>query len=82
VVWCPHFSLIPDMVAQSALVVTAGRRFFKRFVDRLPLTILPSPVVFPRMAYFQVWHQRTDTSAAGRWLREQVHAAAAGLRNV
>ena len=82
VVWCPHFSLIPDLVAQSALVVTAGRRFFERFVDRLPLTVLPCPVQFPRMTYYQVWHQRTDTSGAGRWLRKQVHEAAADLRNV
>jgi DNA-binding transcriptional LysR family regulator len=82
VVWCPYFNLIPDMVAQSALVVTGGRRFFARFVDRLPLTVLPCPVEFPRMVHHQVWHQRSDSSGAGRWLREQVHEAAADLRNV
>ncbi len=80
VVHCPHFGLIPDMVARSNLVVTAGRRFFERYTDRLPLVILPCPVDFPRMAYHQVWHTRTDTSGAGRWLRAQIYAAAAELR--
>lgn len=80
VVHCPHFGLIPDLVARSDLVVTAGRRFFERYTGRLPLAILPCPVEFPRMAYHQVWHTRSDTSGAGQWLRDQINRAAADLR--
>ncbi len=80
VVRCPHFGLLPEMVAKSNLVVTAGRRYFERFTGHLPLTVLPCPVNFPRMAYYQVWHQRTHESTAGRWLRERIHEAAAPLR--
>ncbi|MEY2618055.1 MAG: hypothetical protein RL522_1057 [Pseudomonadota bacterium] len=80
VVHCPHFGLIPAMVAQSQLVLTAGRRFFERYTDHLPVVVLPCPVDFPRMVYYQVWHTRTETSGAGRWLREQIYEAAADLR--
>ena len=78
---CPYFGLLPEIVAKTQLVVTAGRRCVARFVDRLPLAILPCPVQFPRIHYYQVWHDRTHDSAAGRWLREQIHQAAAPLRN-
>ncbi|MEY4713102.1 MAG: hypothetical protein RIS88_2552 [Pseudomonadota bacterium] len=80
VVHCPHFGLLPEMVAKSQLVVTAGRRYFGRYTDLLPLTVLPCPIEFPRMAFYQVWHVRTDNSGASRWLREQVYEAAAELR--
>ena len=71
----------PDsgMVASTLLVLTTGRAYCERFVGRLPVTILPCPVSFPRMRYYQLWHARSHTSAAGRWLRERVKAVAARL---
>ncbi|MGQ2978259.1 MAG: LysR family transcriptional regulator [Polaromonas sp.] len=77
---CPHFGLIPAMVASSLLVLTTGRQYCERFTDALPLTILPSPIVFPRMMYYQLWHERTHASASAKWLRERVKAVAAALR--
>jgi DNA-binding transcriptional LysR family regulator len=77
---CPHFGLIPAMVAGSLLVLTTGRQYCERFVDALPVQILPCPVDFPRMMYYQLWHERTHASSAGRWLREQIKAVAASLR--
>jgi DNA-binding transcriptional LysR family regulator len=77
---CPHFGQIPAMVAESLLVLTTGRHYCERFLDRLPVQILPCPVQFPRMMYYQLWHERTHSSAAGRWLRDQVKAVAAALR--
>ncbi len=77
---CPHFGLIPSMVASSWLVLTTGRQYCERFVDRLPVKILPCPVPFPRLLYYQLWHERTHHSAAGRWLRERVKSVAAELQ--
>lgn len=81
VAYCPYFGLLPEMVAKTNLVVTTGRRYFARFTGHLPVTVLPAPIDFPRMVFHQVWHERTHNSAAGRWLREQIHEAAAPLRN-
>ncbi len=74
-----HFSLIPAMVASTLLVLTTGRAYCQRFVDRLPVQILDCPVPFPRMRYYQLWHARSHASAAGRWLRGRIKAVAAGL---
>lgn len=76
---CPHFGLIPAMVASSLLVLTTGRQYCERYVDRLPVKILDCPIEFPRLMYYQLWHERTHASASGRWLRDQVKAIAASL---
>ncbi|MHB1198609.1 MAG: LysR family transcriptional regulator [Polaromonas sp.] len=77
---CPYFGLMPSMVASSLLVMTTGRQYCERFVGLLPVTILPCPVEFPRMMYYQLWHERTHASNAARWLRERVKSVAAALR--
>jgi DNA-binding transcriptional LysR family regulator len=78
---CPHFGLMPSMVASSLLVMTTGRQYCERYVGLLPLKILPSPIEFPRMMYYQLWHERTHASNAARWLRERIKSVATALRS-
>lgn len=77
---CPHFGSMPSMVASSLLVMTTGRQYCERFAALLPVKILPSPIAFPRMMYYQLWHERTHTSKAAKWLRERVKSVATALR--
>jgi DNA-binding transcriptional LysR family regulator len=77
---CPYFGQIPAMVASTLLVMTTGRQYCERFTDTLPVTILPCPVEFPRLMYYQLWHERTHTSASARWLRDCVKTVAAALK--
>ena len=77
---CPYFSLIPSMVASSLLVLTTGRQFCERFLGSLPLAVLPCPVPFPRLMYYQLWHERTHASPAAQWLREGIKTVAMALR--
>ena len=77
---CAHFGLIPAMVASSLLVLTTGRQFCGRYTGRLPVTVLESPVAFPRLTYYQLWHERSHASAAAKWLRSQVRSVAQSLR--
>ena len=77
---CPYFGLIPGMVASTLLVLTTSRQYCERFVNTLPVTILPCPVAFPKMTYYQLWHERTHSSESIRWLRERVKSAAASLK--
>jgi DNA-binding transcriptional LysR family regulator len=74
-----HFGQLPEMVARSLLVLTTGRLFCSRYLDRLPVRIVRCPVAFPAMAYYQLWHDVSHASAALRWLREQVREVARGL---
>ena len=68
------------MVASSLLVLTTGRQYCERFTRALPLKILPCPVTFPRMMYYQLWHERSHAWPAARWLRDQVREVALSLR--
>ena len=77
---CPYFGLIPGLVASTLLVLTTSRQYCERFVDTLPVRILPCPIAFPKMTYYQLWHERTHASKSGRWLRERVKSAAASLK--
>jgi DNA-binding transcriptional LysR family regulator len=77
---CPHFGLLPRMVASSLLILTTGRQFCERYAGALPVRIVECPIAFPELVYYQLWHERTHPSAAGRWLRERVRQVAASLR--
>ncbi len=74
-----HFGLIPSMVASTLLVLTTGNTYCQRYVGQLPVRVLPCPVKFPRMRYYQLWHERSHASAAARWLRERVKMVASKL---
>ncbi len=74
-----YFGQLPQMVADSLLVLTTGRLFCSRYLDQLPVKVLRCPVAFPPMAYYQLWHELTHQSAAMRWLREQVREVARSL---
>jgi DNA-binding transcriptional LysR family regulator len=77
---CAHFGLMPQMVVASRLVLTTGRQYCQRFLQgtqaQRGLALLPCPVAFPKMVYYQLWHERSHTSAAAKWLREQVKISA------
>lgn len=81
---CPHFGLIPSMVASSLLVLTTGRQYCERYANgllgHLPVKILSCPITFPPMTYYQLWHERSHASAQARWLRSEVKAVAASLK--
>lgn len=74
---CPHFGVLPRMVSDTLLVLTTGRLFCSRYVGRMPVCIVPCPVPFPALRYYQLWHDRTRRSAPDRWLRQLVRDLAA-----
>jgi DNA-binding transcriptional LysR family regulator len=80
---CAYFGLMPRMVASSLLVLTTGRHYCQRFLEgagaQQGLALLPCPVPFPPMVYYQLWHERSHASAAAKWLREQVKMSALNL---
>ena len=80
---CAHFGLMPGMVASTLLVLTTGRHYCQRYLDGhgggLALSLLPCPVEFPTMAYYQLWHERSHVAPAARWLRSQIRLCAQAL---
>lgn len=80
---CAHFGQMPRMVASSLLVLTTGRRYGQRLVHgplALPgLVLLPPPLTFPPMQYYQLWHERSHHASAQHWLRERIRECAQAL---
>lgn len=67
-----YFSMAPYLVPGTDLVFTVTRRFAEHYAAILPLTIVPSPVVYPPVGFYQLWHERVQHSPMHRWLRHLV----------
>jgi DNA-binding transcriptional LysR family regulator len=63
------FTLAPHLLTNTELVFTTTRHFASFYADFLPLCILPSPIAFPAMRFYQLWHERNHLSPAHRWIR-------------
>jgi DNA-binding transcriptional LysR family regulator len=75
----PYFALAPHLLVGTDLVFTTARHFAAQFVRQLPLVAVPVPAGFPRMRFYQLWHERSQHQAGHRWLRGLLAALAAGL---
>ncbi|MCW8308251.1 LysR family transcriptional regulator [Acidiphilium sp. PA] len=67
-VMVPYFSLAPSLVAKTDLMFTTTRRFATYHARILPLAILESPIDFPPVHYYVLWHARSHLSAEIQWL--------------
>lgn len=65
----PYFSMALYLLPGTDLVFTTSRHFARHFARFLPLAILPPPFEFPRMRFYQLWHERTHLNDSHRWLR-------------
>jgi DNA-binding transcriptional LysR family regulator len=65
----PYYAVIPYLLVDSDLIFTTARHFASQFERSLPLVAVPAPEGFPRMRFYQLWHERSHHQAAHRWLR-------------
>ena len=75
----PYFEVAPYLLVHSDLLFTTARHFAQHFARSLPLAVLPLPIEFPRMRFYQLWHERSHQQASHRWLRSLLTDAAARL---
>lgn len=68
----PHFLLAANLVAHSDLVLALPSRAARRLAAQLPLTLFDIPFDLPEIDIAMYWHERTHTSSAHQWLRDQV----------
>jgi DNA-binding transcriptional LysR family regulator len=68
-VMVPFFSMAPHMLAGTDLIFTISRHFAEHYARLLPLAVVPCPIDFPRMRFYQMWHTRLQNSSAHRWMR-------------
>ncbi len=72
----PEYNMVPYVLACTDFIFTTSRRFAEHYGRLLPLRVMGAPEELPPMRFYQLWHERSHNSPAGRWLRRQVLAAA------
>lgn len=74
------FNMAPYLLPHTNLIFTTSRHFATYYAALLPLAIVPSPIEFPRMRFYQLWHGRTHHSPGQRWVRSLISAAGKTLQ--
>lgn len=72
----PYFNLAPYMLLDSDMLFTCPRSFAEHFARLLPLALARSPVEYPPMAFYLLWHDRSHVAEDCKWFREQIIAVA------
>ena len=75
------FNMAPYLLPDTDLVFTTSRHFAQYYAKLLPLAILPAPIDFPRMRFYQLWHDRSHRSPAHSWFRDMVTGAGRRLQD-
>lgn len=74
-----HFLMVPHLVAHTDMIAALSRRIAEPAARSLGLVLYPPPLALPKSTVGQVWHERTDSDAAQRWLRRVVAEVCAGV---
>jgi DNA-binding transcriptional LysR family regulator len=67
-----HFLLVPPILATTDYVAALSEIVARPMARTLPLQILEMPIDVDGAMVQMVWHERTTSSPAHRWLRERV----------
>ena len=76
VVTLPHWSVAPDLIAGTDLMLTISSRSLREPLDPR-LAVMPPPFALSPFRFVQTWHARRDGDAGLRWLRERLLESAA-----
>ena len=75
----PYFEVAPHLLVDTDLLFTTARHFAEQFARNLPLAVVALPIEFPRMRFYQLWHERSHQQRAHRWLRSLMTESAAAV---
>lgn len=75
VAWVPYLNTLPQILAQSDLVLTTSAHLARQFARQAELRVFAPPLKFPRIRYYLMWHDRVHRSGGHRWLRNLIREA-------
>lgn len=73
----PHFSVAPNLIAGTDLILTLASRGLDAFRNDERLLVLDPPFRIAPFGFIQVWHARNDASQPLQWLRGLIANVAA-----
>ncbi|QHE92679.1 LysR family transcriptional regulator [Pandoraea fibrosis] len=68
----PHWSIAPELIAGTDLVLTVAERSVAPLRHDRQLRRFAAPFPIPPFPFQAIWHARRDVDPAHRWLREQI----------
>ena len=68
----PYFGIAPLIVAESDLVMAVPERLARRYVEHLPIAIMPIPTHSEDFSYRLIWHERSHRDSGILWLRTSI----------
>lgn len=75
------FTTVPYLLQKTDLIFTTTLHFARFYAEILQLVILPAPIDFPPMRFYQLWHERNHKSPAHRWIRKALNECGQELNN-
>lgn len=73
--WVPYLNTLPEILAESDLVFTTSRHLADYVAaSGRGLVVVTPPIPFPKIRYYQMWHNRTHGAPDHQWLRTLVQA--------
>lgn len=75
----PHFTVLPELLSQSDLLVILPSRVANLYVVQGALKAMRLPVELPEFHVQVHWHRRQDTSIAHKWLVDETVRVLASL---
>jgi LysR family transcriptional regulator, nod-box dependent transcriptional activator len=73
-----NFNSVPHLLVGTSRISIMHRRLAMAYAGALPLKILPSPVVMPRLVEMIQWHKYRDRDPGRVWLCDILKAAVQG----
>jgi DNA-binding transcriptional LysR family regulator len=67
------FSVSPSIIAETDYIVSLPTQLAAHYAKIFDLNLLVPPIKVAPIQIYQVWQQRTHSSAAHRWLRENIY---------
>jgi len=74
------FSMAPAIIAKSDSIVTLPTLLAEHYSKIFRLQLMSPPVKLEPINIFQIWHQRTQSSQAHRWLRDTIFNILGNIR--
>jgi DNA-binding transcriptional LysR family regulator len=68
----PHFTSVPDILAQTDLIATVPSRVATSFVTTHRLRCLPLPIAMAPFTVGMYWHKRNRLNQGHSWMRDVI----------
>lgn len=72
----PHFSVLPMIVEQGALVATLSRRLAETQARSCKVTLCEPPLSLGKRSTRMLWHERSEVDPGAKFFRDLVREAA------